>query len=232
MTFKPGFRSRLLVGDFALSTKLTTFENALTIDQHDVTVFKDENSKDFIPGTDSSALSCEGFLDADAQGVATDWTAETPVAFAVNGLALGSIVEMCAAIQAGYTPGSTVGGVASFSLSGNSTGPSSYGVSIHDLAAETVDANGTAVDGGAASSNGGFAQLHLTAMSGITQAIVTVEDSANGSSGWATIATFATATGTTAERVAIAGAIRRYTRTVVDVTGTGSVTFAVALARH
>jgi hypothetical protein len=36
----------------------------------------------------------------------------------------------------------------------------------------------------------------------------------------------------TAERISIAGTIRQYTRYVVDVTGSGSITMQVGLARR
>lgn len=105
------------------------------------------------------------------------------------------------------------------------------GVILHAMAAETADGNGTSVDNAAASTNGGAAFLQVKAFSGLTSAVITVEDSANNSA-FATIATFTTVTSApTAERVAINGTIRRYTRAVVDVTGTGSITFLVGLAR-
>lgn len=229
---KAGYKSRLLVGDLAIHSKLTEFENALNIDMHDVTVFKPTPDKDFIPGVDTSNLSASGFIDADTQTELATWTDSTPVLFGYEGLALGSVVELCAANQASYNPGSTVAGVASFDVSGQATGPSSFGVSLHDLTAATSDESGTAHDGTAATSAGGWAQLHVTAFSGFSGAVVIVEDSATGSSGWATIATFATAAGTTSERVAVAGAVRRYLRYSIDVTGTGSITFAVGFARN
>lgn len=105
------------------------------------------------------------------------------------------------------------------------------GVILHPLGAETVDTNGTSVDNGAASTNGGAAILQVKAFSGLSSAVFTVADSANNSA-FSTIATFATVTSApTAERIALAGTIRQYTRYVVDVTGTGSVTFMVGLAR-
>lgn len=107
------------------------------------------------------------------------------------------------------------------------------GVILKTLAAITADTNGTGVDGGGSTTNAnGAAWLQCTAFSGFSGAVITVEDSADNATGWATIATFTTvASAPTAERKAITGAIRRYTRYVVDVTGSGSITFFVGLNR-
>jgi hypothetical protein len=80
---------------------------------------------------------------------------------------------------------------------------------------------------------GGVAHLHVTSVSASDSIVVTIEDSATGSSGWATIGTFASKAAAGAERIAIAGTIRRYVRAVDTVTGSGiSIIRAVALARN
>lgn len=101
---------------------------------------------------------------------------------------------------------------------------SDYGMDdVHALTvigtAITAAANGTAVNLGAAGTLGGAAYLISTAFTG-TSDTVTIEDSEDGSTGWATIATFTAVTGITSERIAISGAIRQYVRAVT--TGTFS----------
>jgi hypothetical protein len=129
---------------------------------------------------------------------------------------------------------STHNAAVSGSLSTQTTGPTEAGQVVGDMTAITIDGNGTAVDGGAATANGGVAQIHVTAFSGLTNNIVTIEHSVDGVGSWATIATFATYTGLTSERVVIAPAttIRRYLRVVDNVTGTGSTVRAVFFARR
>lgn len=232
MTFKPGYRARILNGDFSLSAKLSQASGALDVEMLDVTTFADDGVKRFIPGLDGSTFSVEGFVDAAAATDNAAWTSTQPITYGTDGLAAGASVLMVNALRSSYEIGTQVGGVASFTFEGTTDGPTDFGASLHDLTAETADTNGTSVDGAAATTNGGVAHLHVTDFSGLTGAVVTIEDSATGSSGWATIGTFANATGATSERIAISGTVRRYTRAVVDVTGTGSVTFAVALARH
>lgn len=105
------------------------------------------------------------------------------------------------------------------------------GAVLHGLTAETADSSATGVDGVAASSNGAVCSLHVTAYTGLTSIVVTVEHSTNNSV-WATLATFTTVTALTAQRVAVTGTVNRYLRATWDVTGTGSATFAVAAARR
>lgn len=231
MSFKPTFRTRVLLGDFSLSSKLSSCSLPHAIDMHDPTTFED-TAKRAQPGLETSTLSVEGFIDAATVADLVAWTTAQPFTYAHEGLALGSPVLLVNALKASFEPGTQVGGLASFSLNGQTDGQTDYGISLHDLTAETADVSGTAHDGTAATANGGVAQLHVTAFSGFSGATVIVEDSATGSSGWATIATFAAVSAVTAERVAISGTVRRYLRYSIDVTGSGSVSFQVSFARR
>lgn len=228
----PGYKARILNGDFSLSPKLSEASGALSVEMLDVTTFADDGDKRFIPGLDSSMFTAKGFIDAAAHTDSAAWTSAQPFTYGPLGFALGSPVQMVNSLRSKFEIGTQVGSVASFDLEGTTDGLTNFGVSVHDLAAETADGNGTSYDGGAATTNGGTAHLHVTAFSGLTSALVTIEDSATGSGGWATVATFTSATAVTSERVTIAGTIRRYLRAVTDVTGTGSVTYACFLARH
>ena len=70
----------------------------------------------------------------------------------------------------------------------------------------------------------------------MTSNVVTIEGSADGTTGWATISggTFATITGVGYERLVIAAGVSvpRYLRVVDNVTGTGSHTRFVSFARR
>ena len=232
MAFQPGYKARVLNGDFSLSAKLSDASAALATEMLDVTVLTDAGVKRFIPGLDSSTVSLSGFTDAAVNTDTVAWTAAQPLTYGQTGLTLGSPVILANMLNSSYEVSTSLGGVASFTLSGTTDGPASPGVSLADLAAVTVDTNGTGVDLTTVSTtNGGVAHLHVTAFSGFTGAVVIVEDSANNST-WATIGTFATATTVTSERLPIAGTVRRYVRCSIDVTGSGSVTYSVAFARH
>lgn len=108
------------------------------------------------------------------------------------------------------------------------------GYTIHALAAETVDGNGTAVDRGTVSTpstRGLVAAIHVTAYSGLTSAAIKIQHSPDNST-WADLVAFTNVTALTQERVKVATGttVNRYLRVVTDVTGTGSVTFLVAAA--
>lgn len=97
----------------------------------------------------------------------------------------------------------------------------------------TGDMDTAVLDGGAASSEGGAAYLFITDLAGITAVDVVIEDSADGSTGWATIATFPQVTvDDTGLRVSISGAIRQHVRASIDVTGTGSCHVLAGICRN
>lgn len=102
---------------------------------------------------------------------------------------------------------------------------------LENNTAVTTDTNGTSLDNGAATSNGAAFHLHVTAFSGLTDDVITIEDSADDSN-WATIVTFTTVAGLTSERKTLTGAVRRYVRVVDNVTGTGSISRFVAISRR
>jgi hypothetical protein len=117
-----------------------------------------------------------------------------------------------------------VGDLVTTSVSIQPDGPVDWGQVVALETAITIDGNGTAVDGAAASANGGVAHIHSTAFSGLTNNVVTIEHSVDGVSSWATLVTFATITAVGSERVVVAPGttVRRYLRVVDNVTGSGS----------
>jgi hypothetical protein len=96
-----------------------------------------------------------------------------------------------------------------------------------------VDTNGTSVDNGAATANGGAINIHVTAFSGLTSDSIIIEHSTNDSV-WNTLATSTLVTGLTSERIVVAAGttVNRYLRVRDDVTGSGSITAQVGFARR
>lgn len=226
-----GYKTRVLLGDFSLSPKLTEIALPHTVEMLDVTTFGDDGVKRFIPGLASSTASMSGFLDAAVLTDVNSWSSLDLLTFAPFGLTVGSQVNLVNTYRTNFETGAQVAGVAAFDVAAQVDGFTDFGVSLTNLTAYTSNTNGTSHDGGAATTNGGVAHLHVTAYSGLTNAVVTIQDSADNST-FATIGTFTTATGVTAQRLEIAGTIRRYTRAVVTVTGTGSVTLQASIARR
>lgn len=232
MAFVAGKKARLLVGDFNLAAYGTSAEFGWAQDALDSTTFTTDGAKTFVLGQDTATGKVSGYYDTLEHADLASWKSSAQaVTFGPSGLSRGSELWMVNGVLSQFSVGSPVAGLGSFSLDVQADGLVDIGVSLHDLTAVTGDENGTSVDGTAATTGGAAAHLHVTAFSGFSGAVVTVEDSANDST-WATIGTFTTVAGVTSQRLAIAGTVRRYTRYVADVTGTGSVTFALGLARR
>lgn len=237
MAFTPGTDTRYFVG----SQRFSPYGKSLSVDatsaQLDVTSFEDTAQK-FIYGQTNATASLELMLDTEyaTQSEFTTlntWrTTETPVSIGLQGMDALDVVHMISGNASSVTYGANVGDLVTANVSIQANGGIDWGYVIAPEAAVTVDGNGTARDLTAQSTNGGVAHLHVTAFSGLTNNVITIEDSSDGSTGWATIATFATVTGVTSERLAIAGTIKRYVRVVDNVTGTGSCTRVVSFARR
>lgn len=232
MAAKPGYKARVLNGDFSLSAKVHDANNAFVVEMLDVTTFADDGVKRFIPGLNTSTFSLDGYVDADVYTDSAAWTDKQPVTYGPQGIALGSPVLMVDGYRTSFEIGTPVAGVAGFTLAGQTDGTTDYGVSLHDLTAETGSSSSTGYDQTVASTTaGGVAHLHVSAFSGFSQVIYTIEDSANNTD-WSTIGTFTTVTAATSQRLAIAGTVRRYVRVTWAKTGTGSATFAASFARN
>jgi len=110
-----------------------------------------------------------------------------------------------------------------------------HGVSLHDLTAETGTGNGTSVNNGAATTNGGVGVLHVPAIAGAAPSVVvTIQHSTNGST-WADLLSFAAAVAATKERIEVAAGttINQFLREVHTFGGTTtSITFNSAFARR
>lgn len=105
------------------------------------------------------------------------------------------------------------------------------GVILHILEAETIDEDGASVDNATSSASGGAGVLQVTAFSGLTDAVIKIQHSANNAD-WADLITFTTVTAApTAERLTVSGTVDRYLRYSINVTGTGSITLLVGFAR-
>jgi hypothetical protein len=239
MAFAPGFNTRYFVGPMRFSVFGQSIDVGVSCNQLSTTSMEDR-AMVYINGQKNGTATIDMMLDTAVAttsqfSLLNTWqTTPQPVAVAFDGTALGATVWLLQGNQSSVTFGATVGDLASTSVNIQPDGGVDWGQIVAVEAAVTVDGNGTAVDGGAASSNGGVAQIHSTAFTGLTSNAVTIEHSVNGSTGWDTLTTFATITAVGSERVVVAPGttVRRYLRVVDDVTGTGSHTRFVAFARR
>lgn len=237
MAFIPGLNSRYYVGSMRFSVFGKSMNVDVTCNQLE-TSSQEDRAMVYINGQKNGSASIDMMLDTAYAGQFTTlntWQA-TPqaVTFIPDTPALGGVAWMLLGNQSAVTFGSTASGLVESTVSIQPDGGVDWGQVVAVEAAVTADGNGTAVDNGAASANGGVAHIHSTAFSGLTSNDVIIEHSVDGSTSWATLATFTQVTGVGSERVVVAAgtAVRRYLRVVDDVTGTGSHTRFVSFARR
>ena len=240
MAFKSAQSSRVLLGSLNYTSYATSAAFGTTVDQLEVSTLID-TSKKFIVGLTEANFSVDVILDTDttAGGLWSNLTTietatATPLSYAPSGLTTGSEAWMLSALGTTVTSNTTVGGVVTGSLQVIADDGFDPGLVVEDLTAISATGNGTARDQTAASANGGVAHLHVTAFSGVTSSVVTIEHSVDGATAWATLVTFTAATGLTSQRVVVAAgtSVRRYLRVVDTLTGTPVYTRAVLFARR
>lgn len=245
MSFIGSNQTRLITGVFPLSAFTTQVETGAPRATIDRTSLADDAFV-FIHGRKSGTLSVTTMVDSDTTagsywpvitGLADNGT-EFPVSVAPAGFAAGNPVRMASCFEVTAAPTSPAEGGVDMPLSYSVNGEMQWGESLIAHAAVTATGNGAAVDDLAATSNGGVAHLHVTAVAGTggPTCTVLVQHSVNGTTGWDAIATFTqVTTSTSAQRVVVAPGttVRRYLRASYTIAGTGpSYTIAVAFARN
>jgi hypothetical protein len=236
MAFTPGFNSRFFVGSQRWSLYARAMSATVSAEQIDVSSMEDL-ARVFANGQKNGTAQLDMMLDGVGAGqfaLANTWqSTQQPLTLGFDGCDLSDVVWLIAGNQSSATIGDTLNDVATIGISVQPDGPIDWGVMIAAEGAITVDTDGTSVDNGASSANGGVAHLHTTAYSGLTSNSVIIEHSTNNSV-WATLATFASVTAVGSERLVVAAGttVNRYLRIRDDVTGTGSTTRAVSFARR
>lgn len=233
MAFKHGSDASILLDGVDVSAYFHAAEFGAEVDAAETTTFG-ANWKTFIPGLAGSNYDFDGYFDPTWNDV-WDNIGDAPGAVLTvgpSGTALGDKVRLIKVLTSAYGETAEIGGVVEFMWGVMADGVVGFGEVIAARAAITGDGNGSSYDHTAQTTTGGIAHLHVFSVSASDSIDVTIEDSSTGSSGWATIGTFATKSAAGAERIVIAGTIKRYVRAVYDVTGSDvSIECAVALAR-
>jgi hypothetical protein len=240
MAFVSAQASRVAVGLLNASGYTRGYSLSASTAALDTTVLTDR-AKTFIIGQDESSGSLDMLFDTlgtaglqYAALAAQKATGPYPLTLCPDGFATGQLAVMVNAHLGNFTGVAPVADVVTCSAAFQSTGNFDVGVVLEDFTAITVDGNGTARDNGASTANGGVAHLHVSAFSGLTNNVVTIEHSVDGLTSWAALVTFSTYTATTSQRVEVAAGttVRRYLRVVDNVTGSGSTTRFVSFARR
>lgn len=230
MSFYHGKGSRVWLGAYDISTYLNAADVSVDVETADTTTFL-SSWKSAIPGEAAATAELGGYYDTAYTDAKASLTAQTgEVLTVVPGGS--SAARLFKVLKTAYKESAPIGGAVAFNLGVLADGTASFGdVLKTPAAAITATANTSSVDGGAQSTTGAVAHLHVFSVSTDDSLTVTIEDSANNST-WATIGTFAAATGATSERLVINGTVRRYVRAVLTVSGSGvSITAGLAFAR-
>lgn len=232
-----GKDTRVLVNAAHLSGSISgwRFAHSRSL-QADVSVLTSDGEQ-FLPGQLAGGVAISGVFDSAAGDiVATLQTAATTDAGLLTTMfpetpAVGSFAFIGEGNVSSRDYPSAVKDAVRITLEGTPNDGVDIGRTLHVLGAETADGNGTGVDNAASSANGGVASLHVTAYTGFTSVSFKVQHSTDNAA-WSDLITFTSVTGTTWERKTVTGTVNRYVRAFWDVTGSGSVTFAMVLARR
>jgi hypothetical protein len=232
MAFLHGSNAKVLVGGYDITGYLTDFSPTLNGEAVDVTTLS-ATWHDVIAGLKSFSATGNGFYDP---------TQDTIILATVNavkqwmyypqGDTLGRFGYGMQSVQTSYAPTSPIGGASAFTVSATGKGAADRIVSLHALSAATADTDGASVDNSASSANGGGGYLQVTAFSGFSGAVIKIQHSTDDAV-WADLITFTTvASGPTTEVMTVTGTVNRYLRYQIDITGSGSITFAVGFGRR
>lgn len=241
-----GRNTGVIVNEHDLSRFFKSVEISGEAELVDTTTFT-APAKTYIPGYRDGKASLDGLfgskdpaqvndpkeVDDVLQPILGDDANTQLVLIAQEGLdAIGKTASIFQAKSSKYSVKAPYNGVVSVMSELQADGGINVGVLLAHKAIRTATGSGAAYDLGAATTGGLVAQLHLFAISGAGANItVTIEDSADGATGWALIGSFTGASAAVARRIAAIGNVRRYVRAVWTITGTTpSTTFAVGFA--
>jgi hypothetical protein len=240
---KRGIDASVIFNQFDLSTYFKTANASADAELLDATPFQATNGdKVFVTGFTDGQLSLEGFFESDSVTQdAVDDVLNSVIGGATKQIATvspegaGTLGNRCYCIEAdttNYTVNSPATGLIMSNANLQSSGGLGYGRILQVLGEVTTTGNGTSVDNGAASTNGGAGHLHITSFgASTTDIVVKIQHSTNNST-WVDLITFTTATDETFERVEVTGTVNRYLRAIRTVSGASpAVTLAVAFAR-
>lgn len=239
MSFQHAKGTIVLWDEFNLSTFFDDLKTTQELDLAKTTTFGTA-FKTIVAGAKDGSLSVSGLFDPLAAGsdvvlAAALSASATPIITCSRESmdAVGDRAELLTGMETKYEISGKVDGAVGVSASVQANGGLDSGRVLHALEAETVDANETSVNNGAATTNGGVAHIHCTAFSGLTGCVNYIEHSTDDST-WVTLVTFTNLTAVGKERVVVAAGttVRQYLRARTDVTGTGSITYAAAFARR
>ena len=240
MAFIHGKSAGIVHGVYDLTSYLNDASVSQNVETAETTAFG-AAAKTYITGLRDATISASGMFDGAADAIDEVLTASigsdtlAPMIVAQSGLTGAERAYILQSKTTSYDVSSPVGDVVSVSFDSQADGGVDDAVLLTNLAAITATGNGTGRDNTTSTTNGGMAQVNVTANTLDDTLVFKVQHSADNST-WADLATFTTvpATTTTSERVLVASGttVNRYLRANYTTSGTGSITFIMAFARR
>lgn len=240
MPFLHGRNTVVLVNEWNLSPYLNSASVNPVGETADTTTFG-ATWKTAIAGHLSMTASFAGFHDVDQTELDDMLGANDQVLTFCPGAgsAIGDHAWMLPVIETSLATSSPLGGAVAIAWDVLASSTSALGEMLHPLGEDTNNTTGASRDGGAATTTGWMAHLHVTGPVDGGSWVIKLQDSADNSS-WADVtgASFTAATAATSERLVSSSAtatLRRYVRYVATRTGGSAghgITFALAVARR
>lgn len=233
MAFVHGKDSGVFVAQFDLSGDFTQYDFTKEIQAVDITTLGNSD-RVYLAGLHSGKISIQGvFNDAtdksDEEFTNLLGSSAVITASPTAAAAIGDRAFMVDGFIENYQPRSPGNDAVRFTSGFQASAGAYTGQIIHHNNQESSTGNFASVDGGAQTTAGATAFLHVTQFSG-TNATVTVEDSTDDAI-FGSLVAFTAATGVTSEKVSVTGTVERYVR--IALTGTfTTITFVVSFARH
>jgi hypothetical protein len=238
MAFTHSKQSRVMVNDKALSCSLTGWSVACERTVSEVTTLCDDGAR-FIPGLRGGTITLNGLFDGSA-GAIDETIQETDgvqdgllTSVMPAGTAIGSPAFISRGNTSSYTVEATVSDAVSLTVESAPNDGVDHGRVLHGHTAETVTGNSASVDGGAATTNGGVAMLHVSAVTGTTPSMTAIVQHSVDDAVWVDLITFGAATAVTAARQTTSATVNRYVRDRRTMSGTTpNFTYTLAFARR
>lgn len=248
MSFLPGYGIRVYVNEFAVSGNVSGASAQHQRAMSDVTVVTTAGGMSYVPGLMGGSIGLRGPADSSASLAAEINAAmgvdnSLQVTVCPDGTAVGKPAFFTLGDPGDYALDAAVADALGYTVSATADESVDMGYILVPPTAITATGNGTAVDRGTSLSNDGSAQaftlfgaaaaIHVTAYSGFTSVAVKLQHSADNSS-WSDLTGggFTSITAIGSQRILVARGVQvnRYVRAVTTVTGSGSITYLLAIA--
>jgi len=240
-TFRHGKNTKIYVDEYDFSAYFNDASSSTSVDTAETSAFGTD-AKTYIAGHTDGTISLGGMFEGTAstgtdQHFASSLAgAEQLVILATEGHAVGRRAVMMKSENTSYETSSPIGDVVQASVEFQADKGLGHGVILSSGSSLTATGNGTGVDNGASSADGGYGYLSVPVNTRNGNITVKVQHSADDST-YADLATFTVVSGTTltSERVEVATGttVNRYLRVNYTVAGsTGAATPVVAFTRR